>query len=114
MPIRLSELQTAGIPMRKRLASYILHWKMMLFHGQNVVEFSGANYSAERLASGHHGPLRELHGRGDLLHQRHGITNSFRTKFDDHWVDTDGLGQLRQHHAAAGAALRQSSRRIRR
>ena len=33
--------------MRKRLTSYILHWKMMLFHGQNVVEFSGANYSAD-------------------------------------------------------------------
>src|SRR5687768_6729909 len=44
---RLSELQTAGIPMRKRLTNYILHWKMMLFHGQNVVEFSGANYSAD-------------------------------------------------------------------
>src|SRR4051812_15118743 len=44
---RLAELQAAGIPMRQRLTSYILHWKMMLFHGQNIVEFSGANYSAD-------------------------------------------------------------------
>ena len=46
---RLNELQAAGIPMRKRLTNYILHWKMMLFHGQNVVEFSGANSSGGRL-----------------------------------------------------------------
>src|SRR3990170_3752094 len=37
---RLAELQNAGIPMRKRLTNYILHWKMMLFRGQGVVEFS--------------------------------------------------------------------------
>lgn len=43
---RLDELKNAGIPMRKRLTSYILRWKMMLCHGQNVVELSGANYSA--------------------------------------------------------------------
>ena len=35
------------IPMRRRLTKYILHWKMMLFRGQGVVEFSGANYSAD-------------------------------------------------------------------
>src|SRR4026209_2446078 len=35
---RLAELQSAGIPMRKRLTNYILHWKTMVFHGQNVVE----------------------------------------------------------------------------
>ena len=39
---RLQELQAAGIPMRRRTSTYILHWKMMLFEGQNVVEFSGA------------------------------------------------------------------------
>ena len=44
---RLAEIQSCGVPMRKRLTSYILHWKMMLFRGQGVVEFSGANYSAD-------------------------------------------------------------------
>ena len=65
------ELQSAGIPMRKRLTNYILHWKMMLFHGQNVVEFSGANLQRQRLAARHRDALRELHRRRHLLHQRH-------------------------------------------
>ncbi|MEA2462745.1 MAG: hypothetical protein QOJ98_492, partial [Acidobacteriota bacterium] len=35
----LAELAAAGIPMRQRIATApgILHWKMMLFAGQNVV-----------------------------------------------------------------------------
>ena len=42
---RLNEMQAAGIPMRRRNASGILHWKMMLFQGQNRLQFSAANYS---------------------------------------------------------------------
>jgi len=44
----LNALAAAGIPMRMRKdnAPGILHWKMMLFVGQNTVEFGGANYSA--------------------------------------------------------------------
>src|SRR5687768_17502028 len=42
---RLAELQSAGIPMRRQNSSGILHWKMMLFDAQNIVEFSAANYS---------------------------------------------------------------------
>src|SRR3954468_10420012 len=40
-------LVNAGIPIRQRALSnsYILHWKTMIFAGQNTVEFSGANYS---------------------------------------------------------------------
>lgn len=43
----LAEFAAAGIPMRQRTATApgILHWKMMLFAGQNIVEFSGANFS---------------------------------------------------------------------
>ena len=44
---RLAELQAAGIPMRRRTASGIMHYKMMLFAGQGIVEFSGANFSAD-------------------------------------------------------------------
>src|SRR5688572_10119300 len=42
---RLAELRNAGIPMRERAASGILHWKMMLFSAQNTLQFSAANYS---------------------------------------------------------------------
>jgi hypothetical protein len=85
---RLSELQTAGIPMRKRLGNYILHWKMMLFAGQNVVEFSGANYSANAWRPATAVPYENYTDEGIYFTSDTAITNSFRTKFDDHWVDT--------------------------
>ena len=85
---RLSELQAAGIPMRKRLGNYILHWKMMLFAGQNVVEFSGANYSANAWRPATAVPYENYTDEGIYFTSDTAITNSFRTKFDDHWVDT--------------------------
>jgi len=44
---RLAELKAAGVPMRQKVSSGILHWKMMLFAGQGIVEFSGANFSSD-------------------------------------------------------------------
>jgi phosphatidylserine/phosphatidylglycerophosphate/cardiolipin synthase-like enzyme len=85
---RLNELQAAGIPMRKRLGTYILHWKMMLFAGQNVVEFSGANYSAHAWRPATTVPYENYTDEGIYFTSDTSITNSFRTKFDDHWVDT--------------------------
>src|SRR5688572_19345527 len=40
-----NQLRDAGIPMRYRAESGILHWKMILFVGQGQLEFAGANYS---------------------------------------------------------------------
>ena len=87
-PSRLDELKNAGIPMRKRLTSYILHWKMMLFHGQNVVELSGANYSANAWRPETLVPYENFIDEAIYFTSDPAITNSFRTKFDDHWVNT--------------------------
>jgi phosphatidylserine/phosphatidylglycerophosphate/cardiolipin synthase-like enzyme len=43
----LNQLKAAGIPMRFKNGGGILHWKMMLFVGQNTLEFSGANFSGD-------------------------------------------------------------------
>jgi phosphatidylserine/phosphatidylglycerophosphate/cardiolipin synthase-like enzyme len=85
---RLAELQAAGIPMRKRLTNYILHWKMMLFHGQNVVEFSGANYSGNAWSPLASPDYSNYIDEAIFFTSDTAITNSFRTKFDDHWVNT--------------------------
>ena len=85
---RLAELQGAGIPMRRRLTSYILHWKTMLFHGQNVVEFSGANYSADAWRPATAVPYENYVDEGIYFTSDTAIVNSFRTRFDDQWVDT--------------------------
>src|SRR5688572_18331242 len=86
---RLAELQTAGIPMRKRLTNYILHWKMMLFRSQGVVEFSGANYSANALVYDMtDGPYVNYIDEAIFFARDPAIVNSFREKFDDFWTDT--------------------------
>src|SRR5215204_5498689 len=85
---RLAELQSAGIPMRRRLTSYILHWKTMLFHGQNVVEFSGANFSADAWRPATATPYENYVDESIYFTSDTAIVNSFRTRFDDQWVDT--------------------------
>ena len=41
----LNALKSAGIPMLERTGSGMVHWKTMIFVGQNRAEFSGANFS---------------------------------------------------------------------
>jgi phosphatidylserine/phosphatidylglycerophosphate/cardiolipin synthase-like enzyme len=85
---RLNELQTAGIPMRKRLTNYILHWKMMLFHGQDVVEFSGANFSPDAWRPGTAVPYENYVDESIYFTSDAAVVDSFRTKYEDHWVNT--------------------------
>lgn len=85
--VRLQELRDAGIPMRERYAGGILHWKMMLFSGQRVVQFSGANYSESAWV--HYGaPYTNYVDEAILFTTRQSFVDTFRTKFDDRWLDT--------------------------
>jgi phosphatidylserine/phosphatidylglycerophosphate/cardiolipin synthase-like enzyme len=84
---RLAELQAAGIPMRRRTASGILHWKMMLFSGQGRVEFSGANYSSDAWRPGGT-PYTNYTDEVIYFTDDPSVVNSFRTKYDDLWTNT--------------------------
>jgi hypothetical protein len=44
------QLRTAGLPMRNRITSGILHWKLAIFAGQGQVQFAGANYAPFEMA----------------------------------------------------------------
>ena len=84
----LQMLKDAGIPMREKTGSGILHWKMMLFVGQNTVEFSGANYSSEAFV-----PITPYSNYVDEIiyfTDRASIVNSFKTRYDDVWSSTSG------------------------
>lgn len=83
---RLEELRAAGIPMRRRNATGILHWKMMLFHGQNTVQFSAANYSVWAFVAV--SPYENYIDEVIYFTEQDTIVNSFRTKYDDLWTDT--------------------------
>jgi hypothetical protein len=88
---RIAELQAAGIPIRRiNSSSRYLHWKMMLFDGQNVVQFSGANYSPTAWAPGSATPYADYVDESIYFTDNGAIVNSFRTRFDDAWVSTSG------------------------
>lgn len=86
---RLNELQAAGIPMRQRIASGILHYKMMLFAGQSVVEFSGANYSADAWRPADLSqPYVNYTDEAIYFTDDPSIVHSFMGKYDDLWTNT--------------------------
>jgi hypothetical protein len=86
---RLAELQAAGIPMRKRIGTGIMHWKAMIFAGQSIVEFSGANYSADAwrpvdLTQ----PYQNYTDESIYFTNDPDVVHSFMTKYDDLWTNT--------------------------
>jgi phosphatidylserine/phosphatidylglycerophosphate/cardiolipin synthase-like enzyme len=84
---RLTELKNAGIPMRERVTNGILHWKMMLFAGQNTVEFSGANYSARAFVFDG-APYTNYVDEVICFTSKASVVRSFMTKYDDIWTNT--------------------------
>ena len=100
---RIAELKNAGIPIRQKTAGY-LHWKTMVFAGQGVVEFSGANYSPNAFVPNE--PYVDYVDEAVLFSTDPGIVNSFKTKFDNMWTSTSGYanyanidGPLARSHA---------------
>ena len=86
---RLQELRDAGIPMRRRTASGILHWKMMLFEGQNTVQFSAAHYTSAFVPTT---PYENYIDEVIYFTDDTAVVDSFRTKYDDLWTDETAYG----------------------
>jgi phosphatidylserine/phosphatidylglycerophosphate/cardiolipin synthase-like enzyme len=101
--IAVKAMRDAGIPMREKTSSAgIFHFKTMIFVGQNVVEFSGANYSAEAFV-----PIQPYVNYVDeaiMFLNKPSIVDSFKRRFDDVWVDTAqfsnyaNVGTLARHY----------------
>jgi hypothetical protein len=82
----LRALRDGGIPMRDKFSGDILHFKMMLFHGQNMLEFSKANYTPASFV-----PIQPNVNYDDetiFFTNDDRLTNSFRRRFDDLWINT--------------------------
>jgi phosphatidylserine/phosphatidylglycerophosphate/cardiolipin synthase-like enzyme/regulation of enolase protein 1 (concanavalin A-like superfamily) len=82
----LDKLRAAGVPMRSRATSGILHWKMMLFAGQGQLEFSGANYSSFEIVP----DTPYVNYTDEIVYYTDDspIVQSFMRKFDDLWTST--------------------------
>jgi hypothetical protein len=84
------QLAAAGIPMRKRLTSGILHWKMALFAAQGQLEFAGANYAPYEMVP----DTPYVNYTDEIVYYTNNpsLVNSFKTKFDDLWTSTSEFG----------------------
>jgi regulation of enolase protein 1 (concanavalin A-like superfamily) len=83
-----NELRDAGIPIR-RVNSRYFHWKMMIFAGQNVVQFGSANYSPSAFVP--IDPLVNFQDESIYFTNDAPLVNSFKRRFDDYWVDTSAF-----------------------
>ncbi len=81
----LSKLKAAGIPMRYKAVGDIIHWKMMIFAGQNTIEFGAAQFSSWYLVPTV--PYVDFAQDPIYFSTSTAIVNSFKRKFDDAWVD---------------------------
>jgi regulation of enolase protein 1 (concanavalin A-like superfamily) len=81
------QLAAAGIPMRNRIASGILHWKMALFASQGQVEFAGANYAPFEMTPDI--PYQNYTDEVVCFTNDPAIVQSFMRKFDDLWTNTN-------------------------
>ena len=82
----LNQLKAAGIPMRFKNGGGILHWKMMLFVGQNRLQFSGANYGPAFFVPT--SPNANYIDEAIYFTSDQSLINSFKTKYDNIWTDT--------------------------
>jgi phosphatidylserine/phosphatidylglycerophosphate/cardiolipin synthase-like enzyme len=82
----LSTFANAGIPMVKKSGGGIMHFKMMLFAGQNIVEFGSANYSSDAFVPVT--PYSNYVSETIFFEDDPLIVNSFKTKVDNLWTDT--------------------------
>jgi phosphatidylserine/phosphatidylglycerophosphate/cardiolipin synthase-like enzyme len=96
----IAAFQQAGIPLRKRKASGILHWKTMIFAGQNTVEFGSANYSPDAFVPST--PYTNYVSETVFYTDDPDVVHSFKTKFDDSWTDTSSFA----NYANVGALSR--------
>jgi len=96
----LSGFRSAGIPMRKRIASGINHWKVMIFAGQNTAQFGSANYSPDAFVPAT--PYTNYVAETVFFTTDPDVVNSFKTKFDDAWVNTSSYA----NYANVGALSR--------
>ena len=84
----LNQFKAAGIPMRYKNGGGILHWKMMLFVGQNRLEFTGGNFGPSFFVPTT--PNVNYIDEAIYFTDDQSLIDSFKTKYDEHWIDTVG------------------------
>jgi Big-like domain-containing protein/phospholipase D-like protein len=83
---QLQQLSNAGIPMLNKPFGDIAHWKGMIFASQNVVEFSGANYSPYEYVF--EIPYVQYQDESIYFSNEPDVVQSLMRRFDDVWLNS--------------------------
>jgi phosphatidylserine/phosphatidylglycerophosphate/cardiolipin synthase-like enzyme len=83
---QLAQLKDAGIPMLNKPFGDIAHWKGMIFAGQNVAEFSGANYSPYEYV--YEIPYVQYEDETIYFSDEPDVVQSLMRRFDDVWMNS--------------------------
>ena len=81
----LQKLAAAGIPMRGKTSGSSLHWKFMLFPGQETLEVGAANFSDYYLIPVT--PYLNYTDEAVYFTNDPAVVDSFKTRMDDAWID---------------------------
>jgi hypothetical protein len=82
----LQKLAAGGIPMRGKTTGSTLHWKFMLFAGQETLEFGAANFSDYYFIPVT--PYRNYTDEAIYFTDDPSLVDSFKTRMDDAWMNT--------------------------
>ena len=82
----LQKLAAAGIPMRGKTSGATMHWKFMLFLGQDTLEVGAANFSDYYLIPVQ--PYKNYTDEAVYFTDDPPLVDSFKTRMDDVWMDT--------------------------
>jgi hypothetical protein len=83
---QLQQLRDAGIPMLNKPFGDIAHWKGMIFAGQKVAEFSGANYSPYEYV--YEIPFVQYQDETIYFSSEPDVVQSLMRRFDDVWMNS--------------------------
>jgi hypothetical protein len=83
---QIQDLKDAGIPLLEKPFGDITHWKGMIFAGQRVAEFSGANYSPYEYI--YTTPYSDYQDESIYFSTEEDVVQSLMRRFDDVWVDS--------------------------
>jgi phosphatidylserine/phosphatidylglycerophosphate/cardiolipin synthase-like enzyme/regulation of enolase protein 1 (concanavalin A-like superfamily) len=84
----IDEMSAAGIPMRHKSTGGILHWKLMIFGKQEILNFSAANFSPVGYVPDV--AYRNYEDEVIAFEADASLVASFKSKFDDIWTSTTG------------------------
>ena len=82
----ITTMKNAGIPMRRKASSGIVHWKLFIFHGQHVVKYGAANLTPPDYMPS--SPYTNYRNETHVYDDTPAIVNSFTTMFENVWVSS--------------------------